>query len=131
MIITWNILYCLFFFFISEDLNERQQRFLNIFYISMELGVKFGFFVEFHKTCGGGLSVWVEGPGGEEELQEGNKNHWNSISRSRGDDPTFRGEPPEKRFEIGCPQPTPTVSPPDAHEHPDRQACSNISSTCV
>lgn len=35
-------------------------------------------------------SVWVESPEGRGFTQEGNQNHRNSISRSGGDDPTFR-----------------------------------------
>lgn len=69
---------------------------------------------------------------GEEDLQEGNQNHWNSISRSRGDDPTFRGSLRRSVSRLAArSRLPPCLLNMRAHKHSDRQACLNISSTRV
>lgn len=69
---------------------------------------------------------------GEEDLQEGNQNHWNSIPRSRGDDPTFRGSLRRSASRLAArSRLPPRLLQMHAHKHSDGQACLNISSTRV
>lgn len=65
---------------------------------------------------------FTRGCGKEEERGQ---NHRNSISRSGGDDPTFRESLRIRALEIGCPHSTPTSWPPHTQQGASGRACAH------